>query len=526
MRIPKTWFAIALFCLFAAIPYCFPSLERFRILDLRRISAPFAAWRLDALDRIFLKPHTENRPVTASAAPTAPANEPLPSSFLTGEYVGKNWPVREDVQRILQVAPESVAIEDYGCGMEHFYAALARTEEKQPGAITRICHFGDSPISGDLISGEARTLLQDKFGDSGHGWIFIAKPWDFYYHEGIRMEGKGWKVNSPVFPGGGSGSFGLGGAAFTAGSPSAYSRIRTTQDGEGSAVSRYDIFYRAQPHGGSFLAYVDKDAAREFSTQAEEKSSAMVSITVEDGAHTLKITPRGDGPVTLYGVALERNTPGVVYDTLGMLGGTVHHLTHFHEDSWIEDFQNRKPDLVILNFGTNESNYGYLPYAEYLQNYSVVIQRIRKALASASILIMAPMDRGTRDDDGNIVTIPSIPILVATQRRVARAEGVAFYNTFVAMGGMGTMARWYDDEPRMVTGDFTHPTYTGAQQLGTLLVDALLKGFGEYKRDQGSPPCMPVVEQKAEGSIQEEAGGTGEPQKQVKRHKAKGKKRK
>ena len=42
--------------------------------------------------------------------------------------------------------------------------------------------------------------------------------------------------------------------------------------------------------------------------------------------------------MTLYGVALERNTPGVVYDTLGMLGGTVHHITLFHEDAWIAGF--------------------------------------------------------------------------------------------------------------------------------------------------------------------------------------------
>ena len=90
------------------------------------------------------------------------------------------------------------------------------------------------------------------------------------------------------------------------------------------------------------------------------------------------------------------------------------------------------------------------------------------------------------------------------------------------------MARWYEEEPRLVTGDFTHPTYTGAQQLGTLLVDALLKGFGEYKKNQGGPPCVPAVEpmavdsgQKAEGSMQDEAAGGAEPQKQVKRHSAK-----
>jgi lysophospholipase L1-like esterase len=452
---------------------------------------------------------------------------PLPPNFLTGEYVGKNWPLKEDVQQILQVPAESVSIQDYGCGMNHFYAALARTEQKQPGAITRISHFGDSPISGDLISGEARTLLQQKFGDSGHGFILASKPWDFYYHEGVVMDGKGWKVNSPVLPGGSAGACGLGGASFTAASSSAYSEIHTMKKGEGSAVGRFEIYYRAQPQGGSFLAYVDKEEPKEFSTQADAKASAVVSISVEDGGHKLKITPRGDGPVTLYGVALERTTPGVVYDTLGMLGGTVHHLTLFHEDAWIEDLKNRKPDLIILNFGTNESNYGYLPFVEYLHNYAVVIGRIRTALPGVSILIMSPMDRGTRNDDGDIVTIPSIPILVAAQRRAAQAEGVAFYNTFAAMGGMGTMARWYDDSPRLVTGDFTHPTYTGAQQLGAMLVDALLKGFDEYKRDQGAPPCTPsngpAIEKNAEDSKDEAVGGTTEPPKLVKRHKSRGK---
>jgi lysophospholipase L1-like esterase len=510
MKLPKTWITIALFCLLAVIPYFAPPLERFRILEFRRISATFAAWRPGAFERVILKPRptqaaNPSPTGTAGGAPamSAPANVPLPASFLTGDYVGKNWPVKEDVEQILQEPAESVSIQDYGCGMNHFYAALARTEQKQPGAITRISHFGDSPISGDLVSGEARTLLQEKFGDSGHGWIFISKPWDFYYHEGVSMEGEGWKVNSPVLPGGGGGAFGLGGASFTGASSSAFSEIHTMKKGEGSAVGRFEIFYRAQPHGGSFLAYVDKEEARKFSTQADAKASAVVSISVEDGGHKLKLTPQGDGAVTLYGVALERTAPGVVYDTLGMLGGTVHHLTLFHEDAWVEDLQNRKPDLVILNFGTNESNYGYLAYAEYLHNYAVVIGRIRVALPGTSILIMSPMDRGARNDDGDIVTLPSIPILVAAQQRAARTEGVAFFNTFAAMGGMGTMARWYDDEPRLVTGDFTHPTYTGAQQLGTMLVDALLKGFADYKKNPESPSCTPtsepVVVQKTEG---------------------------
>ncbi len=497
MKLSKTWSTIFVFGLLAVFPYFLPSMEHFEILNFRRVYAPFAAWGPDALDQIFVKPRPANAPpVVSRSMPTVAAetvDEPSSNSLLTGDYVGKNWPVQDEAKGIIGMSTDQVSIQDFGCAMGHFYAALLRTSEKQPGAITRICHFGDSPISGDLISGAARTLLQDQFGDSGHGFIFIAKPWDFYYHEGIHMEGKGWRVNSPVLPGGGGGSFGLGGASFAARSPEAYSRIRTTAKGEGSAVGRYDIFYRAQPHGGSFTVYVDKDPARDFSTASETRQSAMVSIAVKDGGHTLRISPQGDGQVILYGVALERDNPGVVYDTLGLLGGTVRHMTFFHED-WIQDLQYRKPDLVILNFGTNESNYGYLPYAEYLHGYSLVIHRIREALPEASILIMAPMDRGARDDDGDIVTIPSIPILVAAQQSIARAEGVAFFNTFAAMGGMGTMARWYDSQPRLVTGDFTHPSYTGAAQLGSLLANALLKGFEDYKKNAGGAPCVPPSE--------------------------------
>jgi lysophospholipase L1-like esterase len=497
MKLSKTWVTILVFGLLAVFPYVLPSMEHFEILGIRRLHAPFSAWGPDALDQIFVRPRPANAPpVVTTSNPGAAAeteDEPSSNSLLTGDYVGKNWPVQEGAKEIIGVPADQVTLQDFGCAMDHFYEALLDTEEKQPGAITRICHFGDSPISGDLISGAARTLLQNRFGDSGHGFIFIAKPWDFYYHEGIHMEGKGWRVSSPVLPGGGGGSFGLGGASFTARSPAAYSHIRTTAKGEGSAVSRYEIFYEAQPRGGSFAAYVDKDPARDFPTDSETRSSAVVSISVKDGGHALRITPQGDGPVTLYGVALERDEPGVVYDTLGLLGGTAHHLTFFHED-WIQDLRNRKPDLVILNFGTNESNYGYLPYAEYIHSYTLVIRRIRTALPDASILIMSPMDRGARDDDGDIVTIPSIPILVAAQESIARAEGVAFFNTFAAMGGMGTMARWYDNQPRLVTGDFTHPSYTGAAQVGSLLVNALLKGYEDYKKNLGVKPCAPPSE--------------------------------
>ena len=194
MKLPKTWITIAIFCLLAVIPYYAAPLEHFRILEWPRVDRTLDGWKPVALDRVIITPRpplTANFRPASGSVPANVANTPLPPSLLTGEYVGKNWPVRTELQQILREPPESVALENYGCGMQHFYDALARTEQKEPGAITRISHFGDSPVSGDLISGEARTLLQEKFGDSGHGFITVSKPWDFYYHEGVLMEGSG-----------------------------------------------------------------------------------------------------------------------------------------------------------------------------------------------------------------------------------------------------------------------------------------------------------------------------------------------
>jgi lysophospholipase L1-like esterase len=67
--------------------------------------------------------------------------------------------------------------------------------------------------------------------------------------------------------------------------------------------------------------------------------------------------------------------------------------------------------------------------------------------------------------------------LVAIQRRVALSHGAAFWCTFDAMGGEGSMARWVKSRPPLGGGDLTHPTPLGAEVLGDMLADALVKGY-------------------------------------------------
>ncbi|MCC6365427.1 MAG: hypothetical protein IT165_18085, partial [Bryobacterales bacterium] len=61
--------------------------------------------------------------------------------------------------------------------LDSFYQALLAAEGKKQGGVVRILHYGDSPTTADLITSDTRALLQKQFGDAGHGFCLVAKPW-------------------------------------------------------------------------------------------------------------------------------------------------------------------------------------------------------------------------------------------------------------------------------------------------------------------------------------------------------------
>ena len=156
----------------------------------------------------------------------------------------------------------------------------------------------------------------------------------------------------------------------------------------------------------------------------------------------------------------------------------------FNERHWAAELRHYKPDLVIVNYGTNESGFADFVDKTWGPEMTEVVRRIHAALPEASILLMSPMDRGERKTGGEIDTVPVLPRLVTIEARVAHDTGAAFFNTFEAMGGQGTMGRWYAAEPRLVGADFIHPMPAGAKIVGELLYNALRDGYNQYKLRQ------------------------------------------
>jgi lysophospholipase L1-like esterase len=377
-------------------------------------------------------------------------------------------------------------IEDPEHTLDAFNAHLLQTEQRKAGAITRIVHYGDSPITNDGITGTVRDLLQKRFGDSGHGFILVDRPWDWYGHQAIEFQtGGGWSSASLMTPRSSDGQLGLGGVVSYASGPGSYARYGPSSMGTtGKKFSRMDVYYLDKPGGGKFT--VSADGRQEtVSTDATEQKSGFFQISASGGDSSFQLRTT-EGDVRVFGVVLENYDSGVVYDSLGVNGAFAGLLaTTMNGPHWIQQLQHRNPNLVILNYGTNESEYASDDQMQrYDRELREVVDLVRTALPGSSILIVSPMDRGKRAPGGRVITMPSIPKIVEMQRRVAVETHCAFLNLFAAMGGEGTMARWHEGRKHLVGGDLTHPNAEGAQTVGNLIYMALMEDYDNFRGRQ------------------------------------------
>ncbi|MFO0734930.1 MAG: GDSL-type esterase/lipase family protein [Labilithrix sp.] len=472
----KTSAAIGVMLVLLAVPYSSPRLARLRVAHM--------PWE-----------PKEEIAAESEVARTVAAPAPVPTQGETKLQASKNEgtvtnslpetpalakPSAEDLAK----TKGSIAIEDpSGHAMDAFYTRLFRTKKKEVGAVTRIEHYGDSVITSDYISGTMRRKMQAEFGDAGHGFILAAKAWDWYFHNDVVMgAGEGWTSSKVTGPFNRDLAYGIGGVSFV-GAPGCTSWYGTSK-GEtyGKKVSRFDVYYMETASGGDIELKADGKTETFSTKSADSKDSKIHSFPVTDGENKMTLRVVSGAP-RLFGVALERDVPGVVYDALGANGGRGSLLAAMNPDHWKQQFDLRDPALIVLQYGTNESEAGMADRDAYEKTQRVLVDKVKAAAPNASVLVIAPLDRAQKID-GELKTMPVIKKLVDAQRKVAGEAGVAFWNTFEAMGGEGSMALWV--KKGLAGSDLTHPSPQGGEVLGDLLFKALTSGYEAWS--QGSRP--------------------------------------
>ncbi|MBC7973699.1 MAG: hypothetical protein H7138_01850, partial [Myxococcales bacterium] len=83
--------------------------------------------------------------------------------------------------------------------------------------------------------------------------------------------------------------------------------------------------------------------------------------------------------------------------------------------------------------------------------------------------------------------------IIAVEHAAALRNGVAFFNTFAAMGGADQMHAWVLAEPKLAYKDHVHLTNVGYQRWADALSSAVLADYARWRRLQGLPSTEPVV---------------------------------
>jgi lysophospholipase L1-like esterase len=401
----------------------------------------------------------------------------------------------------VQPAPAPVVAEpsrflDHPEALSRFFASLVDLEKQRRGEDVRIVHFGDSHTAADYETGPIRRGLQHRFGDGGRGFVSVGRPWKAYTQEGVQLNGMtGWSPERGHFAKGkfaGDGRYGLVGVSIAATQRGARAYSELT-----APASRIELAYLEAPRGGSLDVLIDGARVQRIKTSAPEPKSGYLSVEVQEGPHRVELSALGDGPVRVFGVALDRPRQGITLDALGVNGARAGDLLRLSEEHFAGELRHRNPSLVVLAYGTNESA-DDVPLEVYERQLVEVLGRVARAVPSASCLIMGPPDRATKHKvmvqpatDGGppgppvaqVVwsTLPRIVEVALMEQKVAAAAGCAYFNQFEAMGGTGSIAGWAMEQPPRAMLDRTHLSRQGYTELGEAVASEILRAYDLYR---------------------------------------------
>ena len=380
--------------------------------------------------------------------------------------------------------------------LDYFFGQLTLTDLKVDGAITRASQWGDSVIGGDGLTDAIRQLMQERFGDAGHGFHVLSRYSVGYRHRGVRFEDHGgWDSCHIIFHCRPEQRYGYGGVSTRSGG-GGRSTYQTTPRGFGQKVSRFELWYGRHPEGGTFRVELDGRLARTIDTRSSALVDGVETLSVPDGGHRFDVSAAGRGVARAYGVVLERDVPGVVWDELSQIGSFTQRLDYQDPEHIAAQVARRDPDLLVFIMGGNdvqraESDLAH-DSAKYEREYSRVIRKYRAGKPRASCLIMSLTDHGERVD-GRVRSRPVMFRLVAAQRKVADEQGCAFFDTFQAMGGEGSIGRWQATRPPLAAKDLIHPSPAGQRQIATWVYRALMRGYAAFRQRQGGAP-LPALD--------------------------------
>ena len=330
-----------------------------------------------------------------------------------------------------------------------------------------VVHFGDSHIQAEGPTSVARKNLQALYGDAGRGMMFAYSAANSYSsilygtsHTGNWTYAKSFQ-SSPKLP--------LGVSGMT---------VRT--DEKNASL----IFNLKQPNSSyqKLRVFIKKDTSSfDFKIVTAED---QISIKIKD--HVSSNLPYIDIPITgnqskitiqlvqnspnqnlfeFYGMSLETSqNKGLIYHSVGV--GASQYGSLLLEELLDEQLPSLNPNLILLDFGTNNYLYDNQVKPELGPQIEKIINNLRSIAPKATILLTSTQDLYYKSKH-----VTSGIVFRNLIDSLAKKNHCLFWDWYAVSGGKKSLVKWRD--AGYAQTDLVHLTTKGYELKGQLLFEAI-----------------------------------------------------
>lgn len=330
-----------------------------------------------------------------------------------------------------------------------------------------IVHFGDSHIQAEGPTSVTRKKLQEEYGDGGRGMMFAYSAANSYTsilyttsHKGNWTFSKSFQLK-PKIP--------IGVSGMTVKTVEKNASLTFNLKNTSASNRKLRIYIDKDSTSFDFLLVVNEDSTYLKVADYIASSLPYIEILVEEHQNKFSINTIQNNSkqnhFEFYGMSLETNTDkGIIYHSVGV--GASQYGSVLVEELLGEQLPTLRPNLCILDFGTNNYLYDNIVRSDLGPQIEKIIQNLRSYSPNSLILLTSTQDLYYKSKH-----ITSGIIFRDLIDSLAKKNNCLFWDWYAISGGKKSLVKWRD--AGYAQKDLIHLTTKGYNLKGELLFEAI-----------------------------------------------------
>jgi hypothetical protein len=376
-------------------------------------------------------------------------------------------------------------IENDNPALTSFYEQLYQLQQSKRKRVN-IIHIGDSHIQADFFSGTIRQKMQLKFGNAGRGLIFpyrVAKSNEPSSYK--TTTNKVWDSKRNVYY---DKPLPIGISGFTVETSDSLAEINLTlkdQPNLGYAFTKFTLFHDRGINNYDITVCDGMNCEKGIFKSSDKSNNSFISELKFDSPqlqiilHNKCSDTSCQRTTRIYGMLLENDSAGVLYNMIGVNGAEYRHYNM--SKYFIQQLPVLNPDLIIVSLGTNEAFSMGFDKETFRLNIDTLINNIKFTNPQAAIILTTPGDSFRKSRKGRVKN-PDMKIAKEIIIEYCKKNNLAYWDLYEIMGGFGSMQKWFTAQ--LSAKDKVHLNSRGYQIEGTLFYEALMDGYEKYCIDK------------------------------------------